>query len=55
MHASLIDIHAILSRVGAPLVVRIDAALRAEEMLRCSGVEAIACQHILAFDEPNAA
>lgn len=49
------DIDAVLVRIGATLVVGVDAAARAEEVLRGSGVEAVAGQGVLALKDFDAA
>jgi hypothetical protein len=48
------DIDAILLRVGAPLMVRVDATARAKEMLRLAGIEAVTSQHVLASNKAYA-
>jgi hypothetical protein len=49
------DIDAVLVRIGATLVVGVDAAARAEEVLGRSGVESIARQGLLAAEKLDAA
>jgi hypothetical protein len=47
------NVHSILVWIGSALMVRVDPAFGAEEMLRRSGIEAITCQRILAPKELN--
>ena len=49
------DVEAVLVRVGPPLMMRVDATCRAEEMLRCIRVELIEAKRIIATRDPEAA
>jgi hypothetical protein len=49
------DIDAILLRIGAPLMVRVDATARAKEMLCLASIEAVTGQHVLASNKAYAA
>ena len=48
------DIHAELVRIGAALVVGVNSATRAKEVLGCSCIEPIACQYIRAAHDVQA-
>lgn len=49
------DVDTILVGVRTALVMRVDSAARAKEMLRCAGVEPVTCEHILAAADVDAA
>jgi len=49
------DVDAVLVRIGAAAMVGVDAAFRTEVVLRRAGIEAVACQRVLAGIDCNAA
>jgi hypothetical protein len=49
------DVDPVLRLIGTPLVVRINPAMRAKEMPRGAGIEAVAGQNLLAANEMNPA
>jgi hypothetical protein len=49
------DIHPIFPLIGSTLVMRVNPATRAEEMLRGTGIESIVCEHVFASQKADPA
>jgi len=47
------DVHTILVLIGSALMMRVDPAFGAEEVLRRSSVETVTCQRVLTLQEPD--